>query len=247
MAAIIVCSLGITTIASAENSSTDFQKTQREMKAEHERRMAESKRLHEQTLRAIKSAQQSPSRPTSIAPTKLDSKPIPTRQTVKSTPAFNPASAPPPAECLKAYVATAKRVASLEPLLRYLPQEKQNLLKERQSQYDPKSVAKTREWHRKQGSKLDEASLTHITNAPYVNELQWHKNIAKDILKVLHVRIEDNKAYLHVSTTNDAVVNGVKYPYGTADIVLIGEENYWKFSSYDDGDTAYLHPPQPKQ
>lgn len=95
--------------------------------------------------------------------------------------------------------------------------------------------------------KIDEKSLTFLSNPPYVNELDRHKRIAEKILDVLSVKVDGTKALIEVSTTSGGTVNGVEYPYGTAKIEMLGEGNSWKVHSYNDNNVVYLHPPRPKQ
>ena len=147
-------------------------------------------------------------------------------------------------ECLKSYIAAARSASSMESLLRYLPDSEQQSLKERQAQYDPKEAARSREWHRKQDPNVKPETLEFLSNPPYTNELNHHRQIAAKILAILSVNIDGNKAVARVSTTGGATVNGVHYPYGTAQIELIGQGGSWRISSYNDSNMAYLEPPQ---
>lgn len=218
--------LAIAGVAAGQVSSAEFQRRQRELKAKHQRRAAELKRLHEQRVREMKAAPRKSQQPAT---------------------AFDPATAPPPVDCLRSYIAAARRATSMEQLLKYLPRAEQRSLKGLQDNYNPRDAAKSRERLKKQNPKLDEAALRHLTNPPYVNELARHKRIAEGMLDVLSVKIDGRKAVIEVSTTSGGKVNGVEYPYGTAKIELLGEEKYWKFRSYNDSSVVYLHPPKPKR
>ncbi len=230
-------------LATGQSSSTDMQRRQRELKAKFQRDTAEMKRKHEQRVKQLQGQQAQPRQQT------LQTLPHPSaeRQSEPSVAAFNAATAPPPVECLARYVAAVHGASSMEPLLKYLPLSKQRTLKALQSRYDPREAAKKREWFRQKNAQLDAASLTFLTNPPYVNELDHHKRTAGKILDVLNVTIDGNKAVIAVSTVGGALVNNVKYPYGTAHITMLGEEGCWKIDGYNDSEIVYLHPPQPKQ
>ena len=73
------------------------------------------------------------------------------------------------------------------------------------------------------------------------------RRIAKTILDVLSVKIDENRAVIMVSTTSGGISNGVEFPYGRAKIELLGEYRYWKVRSYNDTGVLYRHPPQPKR
>src|SRR5437868_11093626 len=87
------------------------------LKAEVQRKQAETKRKIEQQSREIKAAHDRNSQQTlaDMAKTKtaLNNKPV-------AAP-FDADNAPPPAECLKAFIAAAKNASSMEPVLPYLP------------------------------------------------------------------------------------------------------------------------------
>lgn len=159
-------------------------------------------------------------------------------------PPFNASQAPPPAECLWKYVAAVKSASTMEQVLPYLPAGEARSLRDYQATYDPKQAAESRISLKQLNPKLTENGLTHLTNSPYVNALQWHKGIAEDILEVLSVKIDGNKATLRVSTTSGATINGGRYPYSTATIELEGEGNIWKIGAYNSGNVYYQEPPK---
>src|SRR5262245_54693809 len=99
-------------------------------------------------------------------------------------PPFDPAAAPPPAEGLRAIITATRAATSMEQVLPFLPVDRQQSLREQQKAYDPKQAASNREWHKRNG-KLDEESLTFLSNPPFTNFLKWHKGIAGDFLDVL--------------------------------------------------------------
>lgn len=134
----------------------------------------------------------------------------------------------------------------MEQILPYLPESEAQSLREYQATYDPRQAAESRTSLKKLNPQITEDGLTHLTNSPYVNALTRHKSIVKDILEVLSVKTEGDKATLEVSTTSGAIVNGAKYPYGTAKIELVGEGNTWKIGPYNDDNIAYLYQPKPK-
>jgi hypothetical protein len=162
---------------------------------------------------------------------------------VSSAPPFNASSAPPPAEALKSFVAVAKNASSMDQLLRYLPASKQKTLKERQSSYDPRKAAADSQYFRQRNPDMKKESIERLTNSPFTNELNHLKGLAGEILDVLSVKVEGNKARITVSTTNGGTVNGQEYEYGKADIELVGEGNDWKFLSYNDSFWIYKDRP----
>jgi hypothetical protein len=219
-------------------SSADLQRRHRQMKAEQERRAAEMKRLHEQRLKQVPAQGSRPRSPQSapgLSAARAQERPVP---------AFDPSAAPPPIVCLAQYVTAARRANSMEEILKYLPLAEQRSLKEYQATYDPQEAAKSRERLRRMDPKLDEGSLAHLTNPPYVNGLIHHRQVAGGILDVLSVDVEGRKAVIEVSTTVGGRVNGVEYPYGRAKIEMLGEEGFWRIASYNDSSVVYLHPPQ---
>ena len=157
---------------------------------------------------------------------------------------FNAAGAPPPADCLKAFVATARNANSMEQVLGFLPQDEQTAMKARQSSYDPKEAAHGREWHKKTNPKLTGEQLTHLSNPPFVNGLKFHKGLANEIRDILSVKVDGNQATLVVSTSSGATINGEYYPYGKADVEMVGEGNYWKLSRFRPSVMYFKEPPQ---
>lgn len=219
----------------------DAQRRQQQMKAEHDQKAAEHKRKFEQALRESQADQSRIRQQAARNFAKVRQDP-----SAQSAPAFNAATAPPPVECLKAYIAAAKSASSMDQLLNYLPLREAEALKERQARYDPRQAAANRESHRKRKPDMKEESLTFLTNPPYVNELNHHQRIANKIIDILSVKIDGNKALITVSTNSGATVNGERYSYGTAKIEMIGEVNLWRLASYNDSNIVYKDPPQPR-
>jgi hypothetical protein len=197
------------------------------LKAEIARKQAEVKRKIELQRREIQSAAGTRS-----------SKPVSSVRspaTAKSTPpsvAFDASQAPSPTACFEQYVAAAKSAGSMEQLLPYLPENEQKALQARQSSYDPKQAAKNRQWHKQQDPKLSEESLIHLSNPPFTNALKFHRGLASSVIKVLSEKIDGNKAKLVVSIHSNAVVNGERYPYSTADVEMVGEGRLWRAVSF---------------
>ena len=169
-------------------------------KSEIERKAAEQKRKFEPTQRELKAKQQRAV--TDFANARANPNPKP------KAPPFNATSAPPPDECLKAFIAAAKGANSMQPLLRFLPAQEQETLKNRQSQFDPNQAAKNRQSLQKQNPKLNEQQLTHLSSAPFTNSLKWHKGMAESIVKIQGVKIDGDKATIAVITNSGATING---------------------------------------
>jgi hypothetical protein len=198
------------------------------LKAEVARRQAEVKRKIEQKRRQVKAATGNRSSRSIVSP---NSRPATTTSAPPPVP-FDASLAPSPAACFEQYVATAKNAGSMEQILPYLPESQQTALRARQSIYDPQQAAKNRQWHKQQDPKLSEESLNYLSNPPLVNELKFHKNLAASVIKVLSEKIDGNKATLVVSIHSDAIVNGERYPYSTADVEMIGEGRLWRSATF---------------
>jgi hypothetical protein len=235
MTGVVIVWVALADVLRGQVTATDFQRRQREMKANHERSVAEMQRRNGQRLKQLQ-----------LDHDRNRQRMLEQSQSQHKPPPFYPASAPAPADCLAAYIAAARGASSMDQLLRFLPQAEQRALKEQQARFDPKHSAQNREWHREKSPQLHDSSLTFLSNSPFVNALARHKRIADKFLNVLRVEINGNKAHIFVSTTGGGTVNGVRYPYGTATFELRGEGDYWKIDSYNDSGVVYLHPPQPK-
>jgi hypothetical protein len=211
----------------APKSSAEIKRKHAELKRQaelkHRQMKAEHQRNSEQMLQDIRKRM----RPPQDAPS-----------------SFNADQAPPPEECLKSYIAAARSATSMDQLLGYLPDDEQESLKQRQAQHDPKAAASRRQSHRQRSPDMADETLDFLTNPPYTNELNRHRRIAGKILAILSVKIDGHKAIARVSTKSGATVNGVHYPYGTAEIELLGQGNSWRIASYNDSNMAYLDPPR---
>jgi hypothetical protein len=211
------------TVMPASSAAADARDLPR-TKSDIERKAAEQKRKFEQTQRELKAKQQRAV--TDFANARVNPSPKP------KAPPFNAASAPPPDECLKAFIAAAKGASSMEPLLRFLPAQEQETLKNRQSQFDPNQAAKNRQLLQKQNPRLNDQQLTHLSSAPFTNSLKWHKGVAESIVKIQGVKIDGDKATIGVITNSGATINGERYGYGAADVEMVGEGNAWKLSRF---------------
>jgi hypothetical protein len=232
-----VCAISTiaTFVQAGPPSSAEIKRKQAEMKVAHERKAAEIKRKHEQQLRELTSSSRSPLSSSKLFQPSRSAKPVAS--------SFNAALAPPPADCLGAFVAAARSARRMEELLKYMPASQRRSLEEYQATHDPRQAEQNRQWHRKQQPTIDETSLKYLSNPPYVNELNRQRDIAGKIRSVLDVKVDGDRAMLKVSTNNAATINGGKYPYGTATIEMVGEEGFWKMDSYNDGNVFYQEPP----
>jgi len=205
------------------------------MRADAEKRLAESKRKIEERRKALEPGQE-----------RLRQQASRYLQPHERTPPppFNRSAAPAPDECLRSFVAAASNATSMEQLMPFLPHNEMQALKARQSQYDPAEAARGREWHRKQDPTLSEESLAHLTNPPYTTALKFKKALAGDIRDILSVKEDGDKASLVVSTNNGATINGEYYPYGQADVEMVGEGNTWKLSRFRPSIIYFKEPPQ---
>lgn len=216
-------------------TAAEIQQQQAKMKAEFQRKQADIKRKHEAMAKSLQPGQD-----------RLRQQASRYLQSHERTPPppFNRSVAPSPDECLRAFVNAAKNANSMEQLLTFLPHNEMQSLKAQQSQYDPAEAARGREWHRKQNSKLTDEDLTHLSNPPYTNALKFKKSLAGDIRDILSVKEDGDKASLVVSTNNGATINGEYYPYGQADVEMIGEGNTWKLSRFRPSIMVFKEPPE---
>jgi hypothetical protein len=210
-----------------QQSNANFQRARAQQLREFEQRkrqsQAEYDRLRQQALADIEKAQAG-------AAAKASGPPLPP---------FNPLSAPLPEECLRAFFAATRNAKAMDPLLGYLPLDEQKSLQQQQARYDPKQAAASRQQWKQRNPTMSEHSLTFLTNSPYANALDHYQMLANKFIDVLDVKISGNKATLIVSTLSGATSGGERYPYGKATIELIGEGNYWRFSSYNDSGWSY--------
>lgn len=209
------------------------------MKADIQRKHAESKRKFEQQKREMEQKHQQHRQKVmqGIASGRNGDFQKPPK------PAFNAANAPPPADCLKAFVNAARTASSMESLLRFLPDGQAKTLRETQAKYDPKQAASGRAWHKKQNPNISEETLTHLSNPPFVNSLKFHRSLANEIYDVLSVKVEGDEAKLVVSTKTEATIDGGRYPYSKANVEMVAEGNYWKLSRYQPSNVYYQELP----
>lgn len=221
----------------------------RRKQAELKRRSAEMERKAADLKRKLPPVNSPPSPPgfnehRQKARQELDDYAASKKTAEQATANFNPAAAPSPEDCWRAFVSAARSATSMEPLLRYLPLEKQDSLRRGQASFDPRQAAESRASWRRKDPKMTEETLEHLTSSPYAHELKWHKDIAAKYIAIIGVEIAGNKATLRVSTKNGGTVDGVEYPYGTAKIELLGQGNFWRLDWYGDDNTVYLNVPQ---
>jgi hypothetical protein len=228
------------------DARADAQRRHQELKAKHDRITAEHKKKIEQMQKQFKADQQRLKDKHASAASKSTARPeIRPHNPAPQVPPFNATSAPSPEDCLWAFVRATRSATSMEQVYPFLPVRQAHTMREMQARYDPKQAAQHRQSFLERDPKMSKETLDHLTGPPNDWELKFHKAIAKDILQILSVRVEGNEARLYVSTRSDAVISGGKYPYGTANIELVGEGSYWKLSRYEDGIMAYQEPPQP--
>jgi hypothetical protein len=227
------------------------------IKAEHARRVAELKTTSTGSHRGLppaKPTHASPSKdfrgsPASAGATSGEKRDFrgnsPSASGARQTPIpFSAASAPPPADALKSFVAAARSATTMEALLNYLPASEARQLRDCQAKYDPRDAVASRQQLKQLNPSLDEESLTFLTNSPYKNEFDRLKRIAGNILDVISVKVEGNTATLVVSTNSDTIINGGRWKYGKAEIELVGEGNAWKFDKYNDSNLVYQEQPR---
>ncbi len=150
-----------------------------------------------------------------------------------SAPAFDPLEAPPPAECLKAYLKAVRKATSMEELLPLMTANQRQLLEGRQRNYDPRTAARAGEGFAKRG--LDKAAIEHLTSSPYDNALKFKKDVASKVLEILSVRTKGNHADVEVAIERTATINGRVYTHSTATFGMVGEGKTWHYATYKEG------------
>lgn len=155
---------------------------------------------------------------------------------------FDAKKAPTPDLCLLKFAQAAKTATRIEDLMPYIPYAQLNSLKGYQKTYDPALAAQRKAEYEAKG--MDADGVRHLTSSPYDNELRRLKSLGDKIMRVKSFKYTaSNKAKLDVATHNcQAEQNGGKYPYGTADVEMRGEDNYWRMESYNDGNAFYQSP-----
>ena len=219
--------------ATAESSRhrSEFDQARMRMQVQAEQRRREIKREFDRRQREFETSQRSG------APLSR-----PTRQT--AAPPFDPAAAPSPEECFKKLVLTARNASSMEPLLPLLQRSERQVIEMMQAQYDPRSVAERRAALRKLNPNITADGLNHLTASPFENKLKWYKGMAEDVIEILNVKIEGNKAHVEVCIRARATVDGEEYAFGTATATLVGEDNFWRLDAYKEGILVYKERPR---
>jgi hypothetical protein len=113
-----------------------------------------------------------------------------------------------------------------------------------QAQYDPRSVPERRAALKKLNPKITTDGLIHLTASPFENKLKWYQGMAADVIDILSVKIDGDKAYLEICVHARATVNGEEYPFGTATATLVGEDNFWRLDAYKEGVLVYKERPR---
>ena len=150
----------------------------------------------------------------------------------KPAPPFDPARAPPPVDCFHAYMAATRNASSMEQLLPYLSQSRQNQLRAEQADYDPKAQAAERKWFRSKHPELTEADLDRRFSSPYAQMLRYHKNFVSKVVEVRDVKIKGHTAEITVLTQGGRGIDGQDYSYSKAWVEMVGEGPSWKMKDY---------------
>jgi hypothetical protein len=204
-----------------------------------DRKAAENKRKSEEAQREFNETQQGQSQPAvenraaARRPSSAES----------SSPTFDPAGAPPPEECLQAFLSAAKSASSMNPILPFLPQQEQERLKARQARFNPQQAVKTRETIHKLNPKASAAELARITESPYNHALKVHRDMASSVIRITGVKVDGDRATVTVSTNHGATINGERYDYGTATVKMVGEGRTWKVADFDTSIMVYKEAP----
>lgn len=123
----------------------------------------------------------------------------------RDPPPFDPATAPPPQSCLKAYIAAVTKADKLADIYNYLPRAQRPTIN-----------------HSLKGTVWEKTVAADDDANRF--DLEFRKAFATSIVDVLSVQVDGNKAVLMVSTNS----GGAESPRGRARIEMIGENKYWK-------------------
>lgn len=160
---------------------------------------------------------------------------------------FDAKKAPSPVLCFLKFVATARTARTMDELLPFIPYAQQRVLKECQQQWDPQRAAHSKAAWMKSNPSMRESSADHLTEAPYTRELKHLNEIAAKVMRVRAFKITAaNKAELDVATQSTLSTNAYgkweDFPYGTAEVEMLGEGDYWRMKSYNDNNIHYKEP-----
>jgi hypothetical protein len=147
-----------------------------------------------------------------------------------SAPVFDPLDAPPPEQCLKAYLKAVRKAKSMEELLPFMSAGQRERLEGRQKRYDPETAASAREKYAKQG--LNKTAVEYMSSSPYDNTLKFKKEVASKVLEILSVKTEGTHAKIEVAIEAAATINGRRYTHSTATIGMLGEGKTWYYATY---------------
>jgi hypothetical protein len=201
------------------------------MRAQAEQRRQEIQREFDRRQREFETSQRTGS-------------PLPRHARQTASVPFDPAAAPSPEECFKKLVLTARNASSMDPLLPLLQHSERQTLEMMQAQHDPRSVPERRAALRKLNPKITADGLNHLTASPFDNKLKWYKGMAADVIDILGVTIDGDKAHVEVCVHARATVNGEEYPFGTATATLVGEDKLWRLDAYKEGVLVYKERPR---
>src|SRR5262245_6880286 len=208
-------------------------------KVDLDRKAAENKRKSEEAQREFNDTQQGQSQPA------VENRSAARRSSSaeSSSPAFDPVGAPPPEECLQAFLSAAKNAGSMNPILPFLPQREQETLKARQARFNPQQAVKTRETFHKLDPKMSAEKLAHFTESPYNHALKLHRDMANSVIRITGVKVDGDRATVTVSTNHGATINGERYDYGSADVKMVGEGRTWKVAGFNTSIMVYKDAP----
>jgi len=204
-----------------------------------DRKAAENKRKSEEAQRELNETQQGQSQHA------VENRSAARRSSSaeSSSPAFDPVGAPPPEECLQAFLSAAKSAGSMNPILPFLPQQEQERLKARQARFNPQQAVKTRESFHKLNPKMSAEQLAHFTESPYNHALKLHRDMANSVIRITGVKVDGDRATVTVATNHGATINGERYDYGAADIKMVGEGRTWKVAGFSTSIMVYKDAP----
>ena len=148
-------------------------------------------------------------------------------------PSFDPAKAPQPKACYDSFMQIAALATSAEQILPFLRFKRQESIRADQARYDPRRAERRRQEMMARNPQRPATSVDHLTDSAFDRTLKFYKRLARDFIEVTSVKIEGNQARLGVKIHADAIVNGVKYKFGSAKVILVGEMGFWRFESYE--------------
>ncbi len=158
---------------------------------------------------------------------------------------FSSNQAPAPDLCFLKFVTAGRSASTMEQLMPFLPYAQRNTLIGCQKNWSPRQEAEDKAEWLQSNPKMKANDIKFLSESPYQREFERLKDITAKVMRVRKCKITGpNKAELDVATRSNLKAKfnegeWENFPYSTATIEMLGEGNYWTFSSYKDSKMHY--------